>query len=540
MDAPITTLTNDSGDATVRNIVILGGGTAGWLAAVYLQRTLNGNGSQGCTITLIESSDIPTVGVGESTLASLRNTLQMCGIDENDFLLACGASFKMGIRFVNWSGRPGHEVFYHPFGTVPTVGPVSLSHYWHQRYLRGDRQLMDAACFPIVPACDARRAPKILGDGAFRGETIYAYHIDAGRFATYLRQLGKSRGVQHVVDTVVDVQQRPDGAIGHLITTNHGELHGDLFIDCSGFSGRLINQTLREPFESYADDLFCDRAIAIQVPYADETAPIDPYTQATALSAGWSWRVPLYERSGEGYVYSSASLTPDQAEAELRQHLGPAAEGIPTWHLKMRVGRTQRTWVKNCVSIGLSSGFIEPLESTSIALIELGLANLVNNFPSKHMEPGLIGKYNAIMRRYYELIRDFIILHYCTSDREDTEFWRANKHRASLPASLQARVDLYEAMLPDHDEIDMPPIYDDISYATILAGMGYIPKRPLPLLAYGDEAAADRMFTAIANEGVRLANQLPDHRRYLSLMRRPEWPLLLEQLNQRVLAGQPA
>jgi tryptophan halogenase len=194
------------------------------------------------------------------------------------------------------------------------------------------------------------------------------------------------------------------------------------------------------------------------------------------------------------------------------------------------------------VSIGLSSGFIEPLESTSIALIELGLANLVNNFPSKHMEPGFIGKYNAIMRRYYELIRDFIILHYCTTGREDTEFWRANQivNRTAVPGSLQARLDLYEAMLPDHDEIDMPPIYDDISYATIIAGMGYIPKRPLPLLAYCDEAAADRMFRAIVNEGERLVNVLPDHRRYLKMIRRAEWPAVLEQLNRRVLAMQPA
>jgi hypothetical protein len=525
-------------DSTVRNIVVLGGGTAGWLSAVYLQRNLNEHPGPGCTVTLIESSDIPTVGVGESTLASLRNTLQICGIDEHEFLLACNASFKLGIRFVNWAGRPGHEVFYHPFGTVPPVGPISLAHYWHERYLNGDPQLMDRACFPIVPSMDARRAPKILGNAPFTGETIYAYHIDAGRFATYLRQLGKARGVKHVVDTVVDVKLRSDGAISHLVTGASGDLRADLFIDCSGFSGRLINQALGEPFESYSDYLFCDRAIAMQVPYADPDGPIDPYTSATALSAGWSWRVPLYERTGEGYVYSSATLSQDQAEAELRRHLGPTSDGVKTWHLKMRVGRTARTWVKNCVSIGLSSGFIEPLESTSIALIELGLANLVNNFPSVHMESGLVAKYNAVMRRYYELVRDFIILHYCTTNREDTEFWRANKHRTTMPDSLAARLELFEAMLPDHDELDFPPIYDDISWATILAGMGYIPRRPLPLLAYGDHATADRTFEALAAEGDRLHAMLPDHRRYLSMIRRDEWPAFLEQLNRR-LATQP-
>ena len=521
----------------IREIVIVGGGTAGWLAAVYLNRALGGGDGPACTITLIESSDIGTVGVGESTLPTLRLTLKTCGIDETEFLLRCNASFKMGIRFVGWSGRPGHEVFYHPFGTVPTVRRLSVSHFWHRRYLAGDRRPFAEVCFPILPACEARRAPKVLGDEPFGGEWIYAYHVDAGLLATYLKELGTARGVRHVVDNVVEVQRRPDGAISHLVTERSGDLRGDLFIDCSGFSGLLINKTLGEPFDSYAPYLFCDRALAIPVEYGEEQAPVDSYTTATALSAGWAWKVPLFTRTGNGYVYSSASLTPDQAEAELRRHLGEAAKDSPARHLAMRVGRTRNAWVKNCVSLGLAGGFIEPLEATSIALIELGLANLVNNFPSTLFEPGLIRKYNAIMQRYYEAVRDFIVLHYCTTNREDTPFWRANKYHVGLPDSLKARLELFEAMLPDHDELDLPPMYSDVSYTAIVAGMGYVPKRPLPILTYWDEAEAELRFRELAEKGVWLREILPDHRKYLSLLRREDLGALLEYLRGKVAAG---
>lgn len=502
----------------IEQIVIVGGGTAGWFSAVFLNRVLSGKHGRPCAITLIESSDIGTVGVGEATTPSIRNLFNVCGIDETDWLVRCNASFKMAIKFVNWRGRPGADVYWHPFDGMLRADGIPLSQYWLKEWLAGDTAPFDARCCSTIPACESKRSPRREGDPPFQGRVPYAYHLDAGLLATYLKHVGKERGVRHVVDNVRDVVLDERGYISHVRTDHHGDLQGDLFIDCSGFRGLLINQALGEPFVSFGDALKCDSAIAIPAPTEDWRYGIEPYTTATALGAGWAWKIPLFGRTGDGYVYSSKHISSDDAEREFRRYLGPSAEGVESRHLRMRVGRTRNSWVKNCVSIGLAAGFIEPLESTGIWFIELGLYNLAFNFPDKSFSPGVIRQYNDIMRGHYEQVRDFIVLHYCTTAREDTPFWRDNKYNPAVPDSLRANLETWSAMLPNHAQLLDFGFFKEFSHVAILAGMGWLPERPHPLLEYRDAGAAQEVFRAIQQESADLLATLPDLYSYLSAL----------------------
>jgi tryptophan halogenase len=507
----------------IRSIVIVGGGTAGWLTAAYLSRALNRGPQPTCQITLVEASDIPTIGVGEATIPTLLNTFEFLGMPEQDWMVKCGATFKLAIKFKNWVDRSDGDLFWHPFGLEPvTTGPsISISHYWLKRRLQGHPEPFAASCSEAVRLCRAKKAPRFSRDAPYTGRVHYAYHLDAGRLATYLKERAKADGVRQVVDRVLDVCLDEQGFISQLITEKNGQLHGELFIDCSGFRGVLINQALGEPFTPYTDSLLCDRAIAISRPYDqgdaydEKRGGINPYTTATALGSGWVWHTPLVGRSGNGYVYASAFISPEEAEVEFRQHLGEnSAKLVEARQLKMRVGKTRRTWVKNCVSIGLASGFIEPLESTGIYLIEAGLQNLVDCFPDKQFQPAIIEHYNRLMTRQYEEIRDFVVMHYCLSQREDTPFWRANKYDLDVPPSLQAKLELWQTMWPNNPR-RFDGLFVDFSYICILAGMGCLPPQSLPLLDYQDDEEARQLFSGIRKRAEILEDKLPGHSDYL-------------------------
>ena len=510
----------------IQTIVIVGGGTAGWLSAVYLNEALSPSpGTAGprprCAIVLVESSDIPTIGVGEATVPYIRDTFAFCGIDEADWLTKCNASFKMAVKFVNWSTK--NPIFYNPFDYCPPVRGLPLQHYWLKRKLLGNSDRFDYACLSVPHLCDAKKAPKQGHEERYHGQVRYAYHLDAGLLAAYLKDLAIRRGVTQVVDKVTAVALDDEGHISHLTTQHHGSIHGDLFIDCSGFRGLLINQTLKEPFISFSDSLFCDSAVAIPVATDDEKYGIEPYTTATALTCGWAWKTPLFGRSGNGYVYSSAFITPEDAERELRQHLGLVSDEPPARHIKMRVGRSRNAWVNNCVSIGLSSGFIEPLESTGIFFIDFALFNLIQNFPDKGFASVLLDKYNSIMRSYYEELRDFIVLHYCTTDREDTPFWRENKYHPAIPESLGGKLELWRVMLPSHESVDPTRVFPDVSYVSILAGMDSLPERSLPILSFVDDSEAEEAFKGVRLRASNLSSVLPDHYRYLAAVHRGDF-----------------
>ncbi|HVT57484.1 MAG TPA: tryptophan halogenase family protein [Thermoanaerobaculia bacterium] len=515
------------------SVVIVGGGSAGWMTAAYLRKALDAVDS----ITVIESSAINTIGVGEATFSTIRLFFDFLGLDEKDWMPSCNCTYKIAIRFVNWQAGPGH--FYHPFERLPVVDGYSLGEWWLK--LKRGKEPFDYSCFNAPALCDHQRSPRFL-DGKVFDEKVqeifarepvarnnqlmhhqvqypYAYHFDATLLAHFLRDYAMARGVKHIVDNVEDVPLREDGSIAHIVTGEHGAIAGDLYVDCTGFRGLLLNKALGEPFISFSDSLLCDSAVALRVPVDIEANGINPFTTATAMSAGWIWNIPLYGRVGTGYVYGSRFQDKDDAEREIRAHLGPASDSCPANHIKMRIGRSRRSWVKNCVAIGLSSGFVEPLESTGIFFIQHGIEELVHHFPALQADEEMIKSYNRAVAGCIDGVRDFLILHYRGTDRRDTEFWKATE-KVTLPPYLAERLALWKARLPNDRNIT--PYYhgfESYSYAVMLLGLGYQPRTSLPVLDHIDGANALAAFRAIRERSARLTATLPSQYEYLTQMR---------------------
>lgn len=517
----------------VKQIVIVGGGTAGWMTAAYLKKALDGN----CAITVVESPAIRTIGVGEATFSTIKLFFDWLDLDESEWMPSCNATYKMAIKFVGWTARGGH--FYHPFQRYEAVNGVNLGEWWLK--LKSDTEPFDYACFTVPALCDQQRSPRYL-DGRVFDEQVqsafgedhrarrgvladhmlqypYAYHFDAGLLADFLRGLATRRGVRHVLDEVVDVKRRENGDIAHLVTRNHGEMAGDLFVDCTGFRGLLINKTLGEPFVPFSRSLLCDSAIALQVPVDIAKEGIDPYTTATALSSGWVWRIPLYGRIGTGYVYSGAFQTPDEAEAEFRRHLPPAAASCNASRIKMRIGRCRNSWVRNCVAIGLSSGFVEPLESTGIFFIQHGIEELVSHLHAPPEEE-LVKSYNHRIAECIDGVMEFLTLHYRASDRRDTPFWRATQTDIEVPERLAERLRLWQRRLPNRRNIN--PQYhgfDAYSYSVMLLGLSGPLEASLPALDLISPAGALAAFDALRARTQRLVSSLPSQYDYLTHVR---------------------
>jgi flavin-dependent dehydrogenase len=516
----------------MKKVVIVGGGTAGWMTASHLKKSL-----PGIDITLIESANIKTVGVGEATFSTVKLFFDFLGLDESEWMPSCNASYKLAIKFVDWRAERGH--FFHPFQRYEIVDGFNMGEWWLK--LKRHDEPFDYSCFLIPALCDAQRSPRFF-DGRVFDEKMqdyftvdrqgkrnilaehkvqypYAYHFDAGLLANFLKNFATQRGVRQIVDDVADIKLREDGSIDHLVTHQHGALAGDLYIDCTGFRGLLINKTLKEPFLSFSESLLCDSAVAMQVPRDIEVHGIDPFTTATALTAGWVWNIPLYGRIGTGYVYSSRFLSREMAELELREHLGPAAEGVKASHIDMRIGRCRNSWVKNCVAIGLSSGFVEPLESTGIFFIQHGIEELVNHFPGDAFDETTIRSYNRVVGDCIDGVRDFLILHYRATDRADTEFWKATK-TVEVPAELAERLDLWKQRLPNARTIN-PRFhgFEAYSYSVMLLGLNYRPETSLPALDHIDQERGLSSFRLMRERTQRLVSTLPSVVEYLSHVR---------------------
>ncbi|WP_428097553.1 tryptophan halogenase family protein [Candidatus Rariloculus sp.] len=341
--------------------------------------------------------------------------------------------------------------------------------------------------------------------------------LDAGLLADYLKRRFSGR-IRHIVDSVTEVVTAEDGAISHLVTKDNGSLHADLFVDCSGFQALLMDKTLKEPFVSYRDCLLNDRAVAAQVPYLNSPRR-SPYTTARAMNSGWCWDIPLFHRRGVGYVYSSSFASDDQAEDEFRRHLGAPADGVEMRRIRMRVGRHRNLWVRNCVAVGLAGGFIEPLESTGLDLIQKGLATLLHCFPDRSFDPELAAVYNDTMTRYYDQIRDFIVLHFCVTRRRDTAYWRAcaeDLHKSDhleelLKAWRKAQGKIYLTRVGSLGEYFGP-----LSYYCILAGMGFLPEKPPALYGVADWSNLERDWASESSKAQQALGLLPDHDRYLA------------------------
>ncbi|NRQ35156.1 tryptophan 7-halogenase [Nonomuraea sp. NN258] len=507
----------------IKSVVIVGGGTAGWMSATYLKAAFGDR----VAVTLVESDRVSTIGVGEATFSTVRHFFDYLGLEEREWMPRCSASFKLAIRFQDWR-RIGHH-FYHPFERLPVADGFTLADWWLQAGVRDDR--FDKQCYITPWLCEAQRSPRLLDGSLFAGgldgslgrstlaeqrdQFPYAYHFDADLLAKFLAEYGTARGVTHIVDDVVDVGQDERGWITHVRTKEHGDLAGELFVDCTGFRGMLINKTLGEPFESFQDVLPNNRAVSLRVPRAPG-AGVNPYTKATAQGAGWIWTIPLSERDGTGYVYSDEFCTPEEAERTLREFAAPGMEDLEANHIRMRIGRNRRSWVANCVAIGLSSAFVEPLESTGIFFIQHGIEQLVKYFPDQRWDPVLSDCYNNRVAHAVDGVKEFLVLHYRAAGRDDTPYWKEAKIRR-MPDGLQERLAVAATTLLD--DATIYPAYhgfETYSWNTMLLGLGMEPAGPRPALAHLDPKRALEEFAGVRRNAERLVAALPSCEDYLA------------------------
>jgi tryptophan 6-halogenase len=524
---------HDEGEDTVKDrierVVILGGGTAGWMSAAYLGKTFQGS----VKISVLEAPSIPTIGVGEATVPNLQRVFfDHLGIPEDEWMRECNASFKMAVKFINWrtpgdgqstarewNGRP--DVFHHPFGLLPAHDEVPVSHYWSYRLLHGQTdEPFDYACFAEPAVMDAKLAPRRPDNSP---AVPYAWHFDAHLVADFLRRYAtEKQGCEHVQGVMRRVLRDPNGYVTALETEAGELLEGDLFIDCTGFRGLLINKELGEPFVDMSDRLVNDSAVACAIPHDDEQHGVEPYTSAIAMSSGWTWRIPMLGRFGSGYVFSSRFTDHDQAAEEFCRMWGLDPGTTNLNKIRFRVGRNQRAWVKNVVGIGLSSCFLEPLESTGIYFICAALYQLAKHFPDGRFDPVLVDRYNKEIEASFDDTRDFIQAHFYLSPRTDTEFWRANKE-IELGDGIKEKIALFRAGVPFNApvtdegtyytsfETEFRNFWTNGSYYCIFTGLGLVPDHSLPALSYKPQAlrAGDQLFEDIRKKEADLLNTLP-------------------------------
>jgi tryptophan halogenase len=498
----------------IDDILIVGGGTAGWIAAAYLARRLGANRPDGVRITLIESSEIGIIGVGEGTIPTIQTTMRTIGIDEARFMRGANATFKQGIKFVDWAKPPVggvHSHYYHSFSRPHEMAGYDLAPYW-MLGCAGDVPF--SAAIAIQDAvCDAGRGPKLIDDPQYASPLGYAYHFDAGKLAGLLREVGKELGVRHLLGNVDQVNLDEAGAIASVTTREHGDLTAGLYLDCTGFAAALIGKAMEVPFIDDSDVLFVDRAVAMQVPYDRPDHPIATTTISTAHEAGWTWDIGLPERRGTGYVYSSRHTDDDRAEQVLRDYVGPAAKSLNARLLKLQIGHRERHWVKNCVAVGLSGGFLEPLESTGIMLIEAAVWMLGRLFPRSGEMEDTARLFNQAMAERYKGVVDFIKLHYCLSGRTENDFWIDNTRPESIPDSLKALLEMWRHRAPD--PFDFPTVHDSFecfNYQYILYGMGFKTDIAANRAAYPFVEQATREFQRLQETSRRAAAGMPDHR----------------------------
>ncbi|MCK7594304.1 tryptophan halogenase family protein [Pseudomarimonas salicorniae] len=481
----------------IRRVVIAGGGTAGWMAAAALSKTLG----RVLQITLVESEEIGTVGVGEATIPTLVTFHRLLEINEQAFMAATQATIKLGIAFENWRDRDQHYI--HSFGTTgKDHWTAGFQHFWLEGRRRGLARDYGDYCFELRAAQENRFAH--LPNGGIN----YAFHLDAGRYARFLRQMSEQHGAVRIEGKIRQVCTREDdGFIEALELEDGRRIEGDLFIDCTGFRALLIGQALGVGFEDWSHWLFCDSAFAVQT--ASVKPPI-PYTRSIAGEAGWQWRIPLQRRAGNGIVFSSRFIDNDSARATLMGSI----EGEPLIEprlLRFRPGQRHKVWEKNCVALGLASGFLEPLESTNIHLIQRGIIRLLQCFPAV-LEQAEIDEYNRQAEAEITHIRDFIILHYHVTHRRDTAFWRAAAEM-SIPDSLQHRIDLFR----ETAKVFRVPneLFAENSWIQVMLGQGLEPKSWHPVTGLMPDPELRGFLESIRGGVERGLRQLPVHQRYL-------------------------
>ena len=457
----------------MKNIVILGGGTAGWMTANLLQKKWRQRGIQ---ISVVESPDIGIIGVGEGSTPLLKEFFDSLEISESEWMPQCNATYKNGISFNDWSTVPGYESYFHPFPCSLDFATFGFLYKYTELRRKGADVLAHPNRFSLMAGLTERKLAPLPAEN-FPFHFQYGYHFDSVLIGKFLREKAKESGVSHIEATVEKVEQESDGSIKSLLLNTGQILSGDFFVDCSGFASILLQKTLKVPFVSFAENLFNDSAVAIPT---DIETEIPAETLSTALSNGWAWKIPLTNRFGNGYVFSSKYCSPDEAETELRSHLNILDSDVEARHLKMKVGRVQETWAKNCVAVGLSQGFIEPLEATALQFVystieQFSQALEEGNFSGKNRD-----EFNARMNANFEGVRDYIVLHYKTNSRSDSQYWKDNRENQKISDNLRAMIECWYAIEDTQEaltRLNIGSYYSQRSWTCLLAGVGVFPKQ---------------------------------------------------------------
>ena len=490
----------------IHKVVIVGGGTSGWMTAAALAKVLKGH----YDITLVESDEIGTIGVGEATIPMISIFNKMLDFDEDQFVRETQASFKLGIEFVNW-GRLGDR-YIHGFGTIGQDNwTVDFHQYWLKQFMAGKARPLDrysintAACLSnkfMRPRADMPNSPL--------SQIAYAFHFDASLYARFLRNYSETRGVKRIEGKIAQVMQREgDGAVTGLKLESGAVLEGDFFVDCSGFRALLIEGALKTGFDDWSHWLPCNRAMAVPCASAKE---LTPYTRATARTAGWQWRIPLQHRIGNGHVFCNKYISEDEAAAVLLSNLDgePLADPRP---IRFTTGKRRLAWNKNVVSVGLASGFVEPLESTSIHLVQMGIAHLLTFFPAAGLEQRDIDQYNRVMNQEYEWVRDFIILHYKATERTDTPFWNYCR-TMEVPETLTHRMELFRS----HGRVfrEGNELFTKVSWLQVLHGQRITPRAHHPLTDLLSEEEIQTYLDEVEGVIAACADVMPTHAQFIA------------------------
>jgi tryptophan 7-halogenase len=488
----------------IRKIAIVGGGSAGWMAAAALSNALRGN----CKIELIESDEIGVVGVGEATIPPIKYFNQSLGIDEHEFLKHTNGSYKLGIQFVDWSKKG--RTYFHPFGQFGAeFDSVALQQYWLREHHRGNIPPLDEFSMAWGAARLGRYDRPMQDRRQVQSTYDYAYHFDAVLYGKYLRTYAEKRGVVRTEGKVVEVKlNAQNGYIEHLVLADDRTIAADFFIDCTGFRGLLIEGALETGFEDWSNWLMCNRAMAVP---SQNSGPLLPYTRSTAREAGWQWRIPLQNRTGNGLVYCSDYLGDDAAAEALLANLDgkPMADPRP---IRFTSGRRKQFWSRNCLALGLAAGFMEPLESTAIHLVQTGITRLLALFPDRDFNPLAIEEYNRITTNEYEWIRDFIILHYHANER-DEPFWRASA-QMQIPDALQYKIDHFRAY--GRHVSEGSELFANPSWLAVFIGQHIWPEKYIPLVDERPHIDAPRLLSGLHRVIQEAANAMPDHAQYIA------------------------
>ncbi len=503
----------------LKNIVIVGGGTAGWLTAGILAAKFKKNNKSGFSITLIESPDVPIIGVGEGTWPTMRKTLRQLGVRETDFIKECNVSLKQGAKFAKWVTGKDDDFYYHPLVLPQDFDSSNLAEQWLLN--KSGMSFSEAVCSQ-EHLCEKGLAPKQISTKEYAAISNYAYHLDAGAFSTFIQKHCVAKlDVKHILDHVTHVNNSKSGDIDSVSTKMNGQIAGDLFIDCTGFKSLLLGENQQVAFKSCKDILFVDKALAVHVPYANNNSPIASHTISTAQSAGWIWDIGLSTRRGVGLVYASKYIDRQQAVQQLHDYIRPSfanPEDLSIKEIDINAGHREIFWKNNCVAVGLSAGFLEPLEASALLLVEISAEMIAEQMPANRKTMNTVSKrFNKTFLYRWTCIIDFLKLHYMLNQRNDNQFWIDHRNPSTIPESLQEMLELWRHKTPWHEDFEYAKeVFPAASYQYVLYGMGFVTEPNHFGVSEQNEKHARLLFNRNVEQSRKLLATMPSNRELLN------------------------